>query len=162
MIVAWAWPGCTFQNGRWDANPVDAYFVGLTPKEVTEHVPELSLDNNISKSPDDMGKCGGCIWFLVGKDGSFCDYHAWYYPIGNQWNGYSPFVHLDPELEVGSFSELKDLPQVQTHAEQMVEDADYIEELVEAVTHERVKKRLLTLAGELRQSAKDSVGTVYG
>lgn len=106
MIVAFIWPNCNFQKGKWGAKPVDAYFVGLTVDEVKQHFPDMEI-NQDHLSPAHMTKCGNRLWWLVGKDGSFCDRHAWYYPICNQWNGSSPFVHIQ-EKEINNFEELKD------------------------------------------------------
>jgi hypothetical protein len=111
MIVSFIWEDCDYQNGDWGAEPVDAFFVGFTPDEIKKHLPDEVLDVDHYLSPSDIGVIGGRVYFLIGKDLSFCNLHAWWYPISHQWNGDSPFRHYG-DKEISSLQELSGLERI--------------------------------------------------
>lgn len=111
MIVSFIWKDCNYQNGSWGAKPIDAFFVGFKPEEAKQHLPDKHFEEkHLSPPPDSpfMGKLGGRVYFLIGRDLSFCDLHAWWYPISGQWNGGSPFEAFG-DIEISSLKELKKL-----------------------------------------------------
>lgn len=96
MRITFWWPNCDFLNGEWNyEKQIDSYVVEATPEEAARSIliyPNTEKTGALSAL--------GLEHYLVSKDLSSIFQIAWFYPISNQWNGWSPFRPLAKAVEI--------------------------------------------------------------
>lgn len=99
MKITFWWPNCDFLNGEWNyEKQIDSYVVEATREEAIQLIHPHS---NVHKTSS-LGSLhsSGLEHYLVSKDLSSIFQIAWFYPISNQWNGWSPFRPLAKAVEI--------------------------------------------------------------
>lgn len=117
MRVRIVWPQCDFRHGKWDAPPLDAYWVEATREDaealIFPHLDDPLRDKSLTyglsrrQSADPLGATPLPFCFLVACDLSAIEPMDASYPFSSLWNDECPFV-LIPEFSVRSLEELRD------------------------------------------------------
>ena len=104
MLFRWYWPRCTYRERRWNAEPIDCFWLEATREEAERQLFQLLGQNKVALSNEMAAK--GCgitqptygiarpYCFLLAKDLSSIDPFQANYPYANLWNGYSPFREM--------------------------------------------------------------------
>lgn len=115
MLIRYYWPKYKLQKRKKEKASIDAFWIECTEKEAKHNV-FLYLSQELQQQAENLGKQGKemaiedgypprSFCFLVTKDLSSIQPFWIYYPFGNLWNGYSPFISL-PAQEIKCIEEV--------------------------------------------------------
>jgi hypothetical protein len=113
VIVRLFWRDCRYRHNEWTATRIDAFWVEATleeaeaaiyPRLTQERVAESkALAERWAEHAKSRSQTSYC--FLVARDLSSIDPHAFHYPFHHMWNAYSPFAEM-PERKIEQLEEL--------------------------------------------------------
>lgn len=117
-MIRWYWPGCTYRERRWNAEPIDCFWVEANREEAERQIFPLLDREKVMLSHEMAAKGHGIAQpadgiarpycFLVAKDLSSIDPFQATYPYANLWNGYSPFREM-AEKSLSTMEEIKSM-----------------------------------------------------
>jgi hypothetical protein len=118
MLVRLFWRDCKFRDGRWGAEPIDAFWVEATQDEAEEGVfPRLRaeavdqsrrLANDGFKIAEQVGKPPRPFCFLVPRDLRTVEPFEVHYPFHQLWGASSPFELMAAQM-ISHLEELESL-----------------------------------------------------
>lgn len=135
MKVQMIWSRCNLLNGHWcHKKRVDSFWVECTCEEAENLVlpfckEEMEIccgspnfhdgwkkslikeaieetKQKIKENPEPLTE-DKLLYFLISRDLASIQVMWWGYPYSGQWNGYSPFTAIKPEIIIGNLEEIK-------------------------------------------------------
>lgn len=137
MKVMMIWPKCNLLNGHWCYKKhIDSFWVECTCEEAENFVlpfckeeqeiccgsphfhdhwkksliweaiekTKQSIKENLNLLGEDK-----LFYFLISRDLASIQVFWWGYPYSGQWNAYSPFIAVSPEITIENLGEMKDI-----------------------------------------------------